>query len=79
MDLVSFVQNSDQRLNQNAEKSIVPIQDNGFWDSKMYPDLFKEDIGSVLYCDALLPGGHNHHLRKEINNQKNIVISPLGG
>jgi hypothetical protein len=45
----------------------------------MYPDLFKEDLGSGLYCDALLAGGHNCHLRKVINNHKNIVISPLGG
>jgi hypothetical protein len=45
----------------------------------MYPYSFKEDLGSGLCCDALLAGGHNHHLRKSINNHKNIVIFPLGG
>jgi hypothetical protein len=45
----------------------------------MYLDTFKEDLGSGLCCDALLAGGHNHHHRKEINNHKNTVISPLGG
>jgi hypothetical protein len=45
----------------------------------MYLDSFKEELGSGLCCDALLAGNQNHHLRKEINNHKNIVISPLGG
>ena len=43
----------------------------------MYQDSFKEDIGSGLYCDALLAGNQNHHLRKAINNQKNKVISHM--
>jgi hypothetical protein len=45
----------------------------------MYPKSFKEELGSGLRCDALLVGGHNRHLGKEINNHKNTVISPLGG
>jgi hypothetical protein len=45
----------------------------------MYPDSFKEDLGSGLYCDALLAGGQNLHLRKVIHNHKNIFIAPLGG
>jgi hypothetical protein len=45
----------------------------------MYPDLFKEEIGSGFYSNVLLVGNHNYHLRKAINNQKNLVISPLGG
>jgi hypothetical protein len=45
----------------------------------MYPYSFKEEFGSGLYYDALLAGGRNRHLRKAINNHKNIVISPLGG
>jgi hypothetical protein len=45
----------------------------------MYPDSFKEEIGSGLYCDAILVGDHNRHLRKVIKNRKNTVISSLGG
>jgi hypothetical protein len=45
----------------------------------MYPYSFKEDLDSGLCYDALLAGNHNHHLRKVINNNKNIVISSLGG
>jgi hypothetical protein len=45
----------------------------------MYLDSFKEYISSDLYCDALLAGGQNRHLRKAINNHKNTVISLLGG
>jgi hypothetical protein len=45
----------------------------------MYPDLFKEDLGSGLYYDDLVASNQNRHLRKVINNHKNIVISPLGG
>jgi hypothetical protein len=45
----------------------------------MYLDSFKEELGSGLYCDSLLLGNQNHHLRKAINNHKNTVISPLGG
>jgi hypothetical protein len=36
----------------------------------MYPHLFEEELGSSLHCDSLLAGGHNHHLRKLINNHK---------
>jgi hypothetical protein len=45
----------------------------------MYPDLFKEELGSGFYCDALLASNQIRHLRKVIDNQKNTVISPLGG
>jgi hypothetical protein len=45
----------------------------------MYPDSFKEELGSGFCCDVLLTGNQNCHLTKAINNHKNIVISPLGG
>jgi hypothetical protein len=45
----------------------------------MYLDSFKEELGSGFCCDALLVGNQNHHLRKAVNNHKNIVISSLGG
>jgi hypothetical protein len=44
----------------------------------MYLDLFKEELGSGLYYDVLLAGNQNFHVRKAINNHKNIVISLLG-
>ena len=45
----------------------------------MYLDSFKEELGSGLCYDALLPGNQNRHLGKAMNNHKNAVISPLGG
>jgi hypothetical protein len=45
----------------------------------VYPDTFKEELGSGLYSDVLLAGGHNRHLGKAIKNNKNTVISPIGG
>jgi hypothetical protein len=45
----------------------------------MYPDSFKEDLGSGLYYDDLIAGNQNRHLREAINNKKNTVISLLGG
>jgi hypothetical protein len=45
----------------------------------VYPDLFKEELGSGIGMDVLLPGGHNRHLGKAINNHKKTVIAPLGG
>jgi hypothetical protein len=36
----------------------------------MYPDSFKEELGSGLYYDALLVGNQNRHLREVINNHK---------
>jgi hypothetical protein len=36
----------------------------------MYPYSFKEELGSGLYCDALLAGDQDHHLGKVINNHK---------
>ena len=49
------------------------------WDSKIYPDSFKEELGSGLYCDSLLADGQDHHLGKAINNHKDMIIFPLGG
>ena len=49
------------------------------WDSKIYPDSFKEELGSDLYCDALLTGDQDHHIGKATKNHKDTVISPLGG
>ena len=62
-----------------VEKYTIPIWDNGLWDSKVYLDSFKEELSSGLYCDALLAGNQNRHLRKSINNHKNTVVSLLGG
>jgi hypothetical protein len=45
----------------------------------MHLDSFKEELGSGFCCDALLARNQNHHLRKAIDNHKNIVISPLDG
>jgi hypothetical protein len=45
----------------------------------MYPDSFKEELGSGLGCDALLSGVQNRHLRKMIHNHKNTFITLLGG
>jgi hypothetical protein len=45
----------------------------------MHPDSFKEQFGSGLCYDALLASNQNHHLREAIKNQKNKVISLLGG
>jgi hypothetical protein len=45
----------------------------------MYPDSFKEELGSGLYYDALLARNHNRHIREAINNHKNTVIFLLGG
>jgi hypothetical protein len=40
------------------------------WDTKVYPHSFKENLGSVLHCDALLAGNQNRHIGKVINNHK---------
>jgi hypothetical protein len=45
----------------------------------MYPDSFKEELGSGFCYDALLASNHNRHPRKAIDNHKNTIISPLGG
>jgi hypothetical protein len=45
----------------------------------MYPDSFKVELGSGLYCVSLPTGNQNHHLREAINNHKNTFISPFGG
>ena len=44
----------------------------------MYLDSFKEELGSGLYCDALLASNQNHYLVKSIKIYENIVISLFG-
>jgi hypothetical protein len=43
----------------------------------MYPNSFKEELGSGLCCDALLADGQNRHLRKVINTTKTQSFSLL--
>jgi hypothetical protein len=43
----------------------------------VYPHSFKEDFSSGFYCDILLAGHHNRHLRESVDDQKNTVISML--
>ena len=47
--------------------------------SQMNRYTLKEELGHGLSYDILLGGFQNVHLRKPINNQKNAVISILGG
>lgn len=44
----------------------------------MYPCLFKEEFGSVLYCDTFLAGFQYSHLIKFFHDQKYTVITMLG-
>ena len=44
----------------------------------MYPYLFKEEFGNVLYHDALLAGCQYSHLRKNFRDHKYTVITMLG-
>ena len=43
----------------------------------MYPHSFKEEFRSGFYCDILLAGHHNGHLRESVDDHKNIVITML--
>jgi hypothetical protein len=45
----------------------------------MDPHSFKEDLGRIFYCDALLVGCENGHLQKLINHHKYTIISLIGG
>jgi hypothetical protein len=57
----------------------VPIKDDGLWYPKMDPHSFKEELGSIYHCDALLAGCEYGHLRKPINYHKYTIIAFLGG
>jgi hypothetical protein len=43
----------------------------------VYPHSFKEEFSSVFYCDILLAGHHNGHLRESVDYHKNTVIVML--
>jgi hypothetical protein len=43
----------------------------------VYPHSFKEEFSSGFYCDILLAGHHNGHLRESVNDHKNTVIAML--
>jgi len=44
----------------------------------MNPNMFKEELGGGLSCDALLAGCQNYHLRESINDHEGTVIPMLG-
>ena len=44
---------------------------------KVYPHSFKEEFSSGFYCDILLAGHHNGHLRESVDDHKNTVIAML--
>jgi hypothetical protein len=43
----------------------------------VYPHSFKEEFSSGFYCDILLAGHHNGHLRESIDDHEDIVITML--
>jgi hypothetical protein len=49
------------------------------WYPKMNPHSFKEEIGSICHCDALLENYEDGQLQNLINYQKYRIISFLGG
>jgi hypothetical protein len=69
MDLVSLVSKSEQRIDFNVLRNRL----------SRYETMACGIPKCTLCCDALLAGNHNRHLRKVINNYKNIITSPLGG
>ncbi len=55
----------------------IPIWDNGLWDPKVYPHSLKEELNSGLYCDTLLAGCHDGHLRESIDDNENAIVAVL--
>jgi hypothetical protein len=43
----------------------------------MYRHTLKEEFSSGFYCDILLAGHHNGHLRESVDDYKNTIISML--
>ena len=43
----------------------------------MYPHLIKEELSSGLFCDTLLAGYHDGHLRESIDDHKNTIVVAL--
>jgi hypothetical protein len=73
------VQQRQETRPKGVEEPDVSVGDDGLWYPKVDPHSFKEELGSICCCDILLTGCEDGHLRKSINDHKNIVISLLGG
>ena len=58
-----------------AEEPTIVIWYELLWDPKVHPHSFKEEFNSGLYCDILLAGRHNGHLRESVDDHENTVIS----
>lgn len=43
----------------------------------MYPHSLKEELNSGLYCDTLLGGRHDGHIRESVNDHKNAIVVVL--
>jgi len=61
-----------------AQGHSILIWYNGLRDPKMYPHSFKEEFGSVLYCDTLLTYCQYNHLRKFVHDHKYTIITMFG-
>ena len=44
----------------------------------MYPHSLKEELSSGLYCDTLLVGCHDGHIREFVDDHENTIVSMLG-
>jgi hypothetical protein len=73
------VQHRPETGPKGVEEPDVLVRDDGLWYPKVDPHSFKEDLGSIFFCDILLTDCENGHLRKPINDHKHVVISFLGG
>lgn len=43
----------------------------------MYPYSLKEELSIGLYCDTLLAGRHDGHLRESVDDHENEIITML--
>ena len=39
---------------KGANKYSISIRDNGCWKAIMFPDMFEEELGSLLHCRSIL-------------------------
>jgi hypothetical protein len=80
VDFVSLDYNTDQRLDEKVLRNLLsPSEMMVCGIPKWTQTHSKKILLSIFYCDILLTGCEDGHLRKLINDHKHIVISLLGG
>ena len=56
-----------ERLPKDADKYGIFVENDGRWKAIVFPNMFKEDLSSLLCCRSIIAWNEDNHLGKPVD------------